>query len=86
MGKTIDIKTYIESVAYTKSEVDTALSGKAAASHTHDDRYYTEDEIDSKVSTINGSISDLDTELTTSNYRFLTHSFTYRCYIYVRGW
>lgn len=29
------------------SNIQTQLNGKAAASHTHDDRYYTEDEVDS---------------------------------------
>ena len=29
--------------------VNAALSGKAASSHTHDDRYYTESEIDNKL-------------------------------------
>jgi len=31
------------------SGLQTALDGKAAASHTHDDRYYTESEIDTKL-------------------------------------
>lgn len=31
--------------------------GAAAAAHTHDDRYYTETEIDSKISTLNTNIS-----------------------------
>ena len=34
---------------YLKTEVDTKLSGKADASHTHDDRYYTESEVNSKL-------------------------------------
>lgn len=33
------------------------VDGKAASSHSHDDRYYTESEIDSKVSTLNSAIS-----------------------------
>ena len=37
---------------YTASEV-----GAAASSHSHDDKYYTESEIDSKVSTLNTAIS-----------------------------
>lgn len=32
------------------SEVASAVEGKAAASHTHDDRYYTENEVDTKLS------------------------------------
>ncbi|MBE5927590.1 MAG: hypothetical protein E7270_11605 [Lachnospiraceae bacterium] len=41
--------------AYTKAEIDSALAGKqaagsyAASSHTHDDRYYTESEINTKL-------------------------------------
>lgn len=33
------------------------LGGKANSSHTHDDRYYTESEIDSKVSALNSAIN-----------------------------
>lgn len=36
--------------AVTSGAVYTALSGKAASSHTHDDRYYTETEMDTKLS------------------------------------
>lgn len=35
------------------------LGTKADADHTHDDRYYTESEIDSKLSTINTSITNI---------------------------
>ena len=35
--------------AVTSGAVYTALSGKAASSHTHDDRYYTETEVDEKL-------------------------------------
>ncbi len=66
MAKTINIGEYITTICYTKTEIDTALAGKAAAVHSHDDLYYTEAEIDSKIQTINGSISDLETSLTTS--------------------
>ena len=37
----------------TKDYVTTQLSGKADTSHTHDDRYYTEDEIDAKLDSLN---------------------------------
>lgn len=39
------------------SNIQTQLNSKSANGHTHDDRYYTESEIDTKVSTINSSIS-----------------------------
>lgn len=56
--------------AYTKSEIDskistlnTAINGKAASSHSHDDRYYTESEIDAKFDAIigEGASTTLDT-------------------------
>ena len=34
---------------YDKGDMDTALDGKAAASHSHDDRYYTESEMDTAL-------------------------------------
>lgn len=40
----------------TWATVTPANIGAAAASHSHDDKYYTETEIDSKVTTINGLI------------------------------
>lgn len=40
-----------------KDTVTSALNGKANSSHTHDDRYYTESEIESKVSTLNTAIN-----------------------------
>lgn len=39
----------------TQSAITTALNGKAASSHTHDDRYYTESEINTKL----GDLSSL---------------------------
>jgi hypothetical protein len=41
-----------------KAYADTLASGKANKSHDHNDKYYTETEIDSKVSAINTSISN----------------------------
>ncbi len=34
--------------AYDKNEVDNLLGGKASATHNHDEKYYTESEIDAK--------------------------------------
>lgn len=58
MAKTIDLNDYLSVYTYTQEQIDTKLAAKAASVHSHDDLYYTEDEIDSMVSTINGSISD----------------------------
>jgi len=38
-----------KATTYTKTEIDTALSGKAAAEHNHDNRYYTETEVDTAL-------------------------------------
>lgn len=40
-----------------KDTVAAALNGKASSNHAHDDRYYTESEIDSKVSSLNSAIN-----------------------------
>lgn len=45
----------------TTSELNTALSGKSNTGHTHDDRYYTESEVDTKL---NNKISRDDPEFT----------------------
>lgn len=42
----------------TQSAINTALSGKANSSHTHDDRYYTETEIDNKLANKIDNTSD----------------------------
>lgn len=70
-GVTSNIQTQFSNVASTyetkddataklsaaKAYADTVASGKAAVSHTHDDRYYTETEIDTKIDNINSSIA-----------------------------
>lgn len=48
--------------ALIKQEIADSVSGKANASHTHDDRYYTESEIDTKLA------GKSDTSHTHSNY------------------
>lgn len=54
-----------------KSYVDTEVAKKANSSHTHDDRYYTETEIDTKISGVNSTISthtgNSDIHVTTTN-------------------
>ena len=42
-----------------KSYADGLASGKSDTGHTHDDRYYTEGEIDAKLSTVNTSITNI---------------------------
>ena len=64
MAKTINIGEYIREVCYTKTEINAALLTKSDTTHTHDDKYYTETEIDNKISTIGGTITDLESELT----------------------
>ena len=48
-----------------KSYVNEELAKKASESHTHDDRYYTETEIDTKISGVNTSITNIVNGTTT---------------------
>lgn len=54
-----------------KSYVNTELAKKASSSHNHDDRYYTETEVDTKISGVNSTISthtgNSDIHVTTTN-------------------
>ena len=81
MAKSINIKAFIESIVYLKSEIDSLLAGKANAEHSHDDKYYTEDEVDTKISTINGtitdSVSDLEASIATKANADHNHDSTY---------
>lgn len=47
----------------TQSAIKTALDGKAASSHTHDDRYYTETEINNKLGDLS-SLSSYGSDVT----------------------
>ena len=49
----IKLPHFLQKDANLKSELN---NGKASTSHTHDDRYYTESEMDSKITTINNNI------------------------------
>ena len=46
-----------EYIEYADSQFSYLKSSKANTSHTHDDRYYTESEINSKINTINTNIN-----------------------------
>ena len=50
-SQTVDLSGY-----YTAAQIDSLISGLPVAGHTHDDRYYTESEIDAKVQTLNTAI------------------------------
>ena len=45
------------------------MANKAPISHTHDDRYYTETEINSKINTINNNISTINTNINSLSSR-----------------
>lgn len=48
-----------DAISDAMGALENAIDGKSDSAHTHDDRYYTESEIDSKVSTINTSITNI---------------------------
>lgn len=52
-----EISAAIEENQDMLDTLNSAIGGKADKTHTHDDRYYTESEIDSKVSTLNTAIN-----------------------------
>ena len=68
------VNAWNEAEANSKEYIDSVLSGKANISHTHDDRYYTETEIDSKISTLNTSISGKAASGHTHDDRYYTES------------
>lgn len=56
-NKTIDAE--FEAVSQAMGALETTIDGKANSSHNHDDRYYTESEIDQKLSTVNTNINNI---------------------------
>lgn len=67
--QTVDLSGY-----YTSAQVDTLLSGLPVAGHTHDERYYTESEIDGKIQTINTAISGKAASDHTHDDRYYTET------------
>lgn len=67
--QTIDLSGY-----YTAAEVDALLSNLSVSGHTHDDRYYTETEIDGKIQTINTAISGKAASDHTHDDRYYTET------------
>ena len=53
------LDTEFEEIAVSMRALDLALDGKSDSGHTHDDRYYTETEIDTKLSVVNTSIDNI---------------------------
>lgn len=68
-SQTVDLSGY-----YTAAEVDALLNGLSVSGHTHDDRYYTESEIDSKIQTINTAISGKAASDHTHDDRYYTET------------
>ena len=68
-SQTVDLSGY-----YTAAEVDALLNGLSVSGHTHDDRYYTESEIDGKVQEINSAIAGKATASHTHDDRYYTET------------
>lgn len=67
--QTVDLSGY-----YTSAQVDALLSGLSVSGHTHDNRYYTETEIDGKVQEINSAISGKAAASHTHDDRYYTET------------
>lgn len=64
LAKLNESKAYTdEQVAIAIEHADNILNGQVDGAHTHDDRYYTEEEIDETVLRIDTSISSLDSRV-----------------------
>ena len=56
-NKVVDAE--FDAISQAMGALETAIDGKANSSHNHDDRYYTETEIDTKLSNVNSSITNI---------------------------
>ncbi len=70
-SQTVDLSGY-----YTAAQIDSLISGLPVAGHTHDDRYYTESEIDAKVQTLNTAIGGKAESGHTHDDRYYTETET----------
>ena len=68
----------------TSAAVLSALAGKADKVHNHNDTYYTESEIDEKLSPIESHISDSDIHVTTANKTNWTAAYTHSQAVHAR--
>ena len=73
---TDDKQGQIDSINETLSEIQEELDGKSDEGHNHDDLYYTESEIDSKISTLSSSISGKADKKTTLSGYGITDAYT----------
>lgn len=64
-NKVIDAE--FDAIATAMGALENAIDGKVDGSHNHDDRYYTEAEINDKLSNINTDISDINTNISDIN-------------------
>ena len=76
----VAIKSLIDTLQASLDELEETLSGKANSGHTHDDRYYTETEVDSllsgKANTSHGN--HVPTTETANNAKFLRNDNTWQ--------
>lgn len=57
--KYLSLDRLIEYDTLIKGEITSSVNGKADALHSHDDKYYTESEIDAKIASVNTSITNI---------------------------
>ena len=69
-----DVKAEKDRAEAAESVLQTAINGKAASGHTHDDRYYTETEVNGLIEDVNETINTNVTTLTTEVNKKLNKS------------
>ena len=80
-SKVEEIGNSVEDIKEDLNEIQTQLSNKSDSTHDHDDDYYTEGEIDKKLSdidsTITEKVSELDTAIITAKTGAISESKSY---------